>query len=543
MEQNTWRWRSLAIGLILTAACLHLVYLAVNCPLDLAPDEAHYWHWSRHLDWSYYSKGPLVAYLIRAGCELAGTWSLQLTGTEMLAVRLPAVLCGSLLLVALYVLTVQVFGRERLAFAVVALALTLPLISAGSTLMTIDAPYTCLWAWALVTGHRAIFRGAAWAWPVTGLLVGLGILAKYTMVFWLVSLGLFLITDRERRRLLWRPGFWVMSGTAAFCCLPILIWNYQHNWMTLKHNMGHAGEGKPFQWLGPLNFIAVQFALLLGFWFVAWMAALVEYRPRKERDPGIQYLWWMSAPTFVIFLLFGFKTGGGEPNWPVTMYLSGLVLTAFWLGRRLEAPVTDTGDASATPRATRRRVAFIGMAGASALGLALIGLLHFSGAIRPLLARVAGPASVERPFPQRTLDPTCRLRGWRHLAAEVDRLRAELRQQGIEPVLAGYNWWIPGQVAFYCQDHPEVYSIGPAFKDRWSQYDLWRPNPIADPTLFLGRTFLIVGIPCDALLAGFADAHTTHVVTHEEAGQPIAQWFIIVGKGFKGFNIPADRKH
>src|SRR5437899_1110891 len=113
-----WPWRLLAAFLILGAAALRIAYLIHDCPLDLVPDEAHYWDWSRHLDWSYYSKGPLVAWLIRASCELAGPWSEQLIGNQMLAVRLPAVLCGSLLLASLYVLTVQVFGRERLAVAV-----------------------------------------------------------------------------------------------------------------------------------------------------------------------------------------------------------------------------------------------------------------------------------------------------------------------------------------------------------------------------------------------------------------------------------------
>src|SRR5437764_11537544 len=102
-----WCLRIAAWMLVLASAALHLRYLAHQCPLDLAPDEAHYWDWSRHLDWSYYSKGPLVAYLIRAGCALAGAWSQAFTSTDMLAVRLPAVVCGSLLLVSLYVLTVQ----------------------------------------------------------------------------------------------------------------------------------------------------------------------------------------------------------------------------------------------------------------------------------------------------------------------------------------------------------------------------------------------------------------------------------------------------
>src|SRR5438034_44296 len=108
MPPKVWPYRLTAAVLILGAAILRLFYLACDCPLDLAPDEAHYWDWSRHLDWSYYSKGPLVAWLIRLSCILFGDLSFALTGSEMLAVRLPAVLCGALLLVSLYVLTVQI---------------------------------------------------------------------------------------------------------------------------------------------------------------------------------------------------------------------------------------------------------------------------------------------------------------------------------------------------------------------------------------------------------------------------------------------------
>src|SRR5262245_64044342 len=115
MPAKVWPYRLTAALLILGAALLRLLYLASDCPLDLAPDEAHYWDWSRHLDWSYYSKGPLVAWLVRLSCELFGGASVRLTGNLMLAVRVPAVVCGSLLLASLYVLTTQVFARPRLA--------------------------------------------------------------------------------------------------------------------------------------------------------------------------------------------------------------------------------------------------------------------------------------------------------------------------------------------------------------------------------------------------------------------------------------------
>lgn len=150
--------RGLAVLLIVGAAIARLMYLIWDCPLDLAPDEAHYWDWARHLDWSYYSKGPLVAWLIRASCEIFGPLSIELSGTLMPAIRLPAVVCGSLFLVSLYVLTVQVFSSDRLALAIVAVGLVFPITTAGSMLITIDSPYTCCWGWALVLVHRAIYN-------------------------------------------------------------------------------------------------------------------------------------------------------------------------------------------------------------------------------------------------------------------------------------------------------------------------------------------------------------------------------------------------
>src|SRR5262245_49033995 len=196
-RSRIWLCRLLATILILGSAVLRILYLACDCPLDLSSDEAHYWDWSRRLDWSYYSKGPLVAWLIRLSCELLGPWSVQHTGSLTFAVRFPAVVCGALLLWALYQLTVETTGRHGLALAVVAAGSTMPVLHAGASLMTIDAPYTACWAWALVFAWRAVTAGEPgasatggrpWAWPLAGLLVGLGILAKYTMVLFLPSL-------------------------------------------------------------------------------------------------------------------------------------------------------------------------------------------------------------------------------------------------------------------------------------------------------------------------------------------------------------------
>jgi 4-amino-4-deoxy-L-arabinose transferase-like glycosyltransferase len=546
-----WRWRLLAAGLILGAAGFHLAYLLFDCPLDLAPDEAHYWDWSRHLDWSYYSKGPLVAWLIRAACWLAGDWSRQLVGSEMIAVRLPAIVSSSLLLTALYTLTMQMFRRDALAAAVVAMALTLPVVVAGGSLMTIDAPYTCCWGWALVTAYSAIFRGARWAWPVTGLIVGLGLLAKYTMVLFVPSLGLFLLlTDEvgQTRRLRFRrgessfwlvkalrlrfrlgTGFWIMSAVAGVCSLPIALWNAQHGWVSLHHVSGQAGlhHENGILWLGPLSYVGMQCLLLLGFWFVAWILAMVRYRPWREQDPSVACLWWMSAPMFAVFLLFSLKTRE-EPNWPVTAYLSGIVLTAFWLQNRL--------------REQQSRLLKSGVVAIACLGLLVSFFMHHSEWARPLLRQASGEATTARPLPLRRFDPTCRLRGWRTLAAAVDAVREELRGQGVEPILAAGSWTLPGELGFYCQGNPAVYSLGLALGDRHSQHDLWQPNPLADPEMFRGKTFIFVGEVAPTLREAFAEMEPTRLIIYREKGDPIAQWKVTVCRGFIGFSRQPDQR-
>jgi hypothetical protein len=527
---HTWRWRGLAALLILGATLGRCAYLLSACPFDLAPDEAHYWDWSRHLDWSYYSKGPLVAWLIGASDRLLGETVSRWSGTATAAVRLPAVLCGGLLLLALYCLTVQVWRRESLACGVVALALTLPVVGAGALLMTIDAPYTCCWAWALVLGHAALFGGRRWAWPAAGLLVGLGFLAKYTMVLWLLSLALFLLTTPRQWHWLRRPGPWLLLGVAALLSLPVLCWNAAHDWVSVRHISGLAGlKATGWRWWGPLVFVGTQAALLLGVWFLLWLQAMGAQAPWRTAADERRYLWWMSAVTFLVFAGFALKTGGGEPNWPVTAYLSGLVLAAGWLW--------EQGGLSGR----RGRWVWGTVLAGSVLGLLLQACLYRADLVRPLLALGVGPPRPAQPLPLRRLDPTCRLVGWRALAAAVEQQRQRLRQQGEEPLLAAENWSLPGELAFYSAGRPTVYCLGAALGDRHSQYDLWRPNPIADPELFQGRTFIFVGTPTPILIQAFQQVETPHIVTYSEKGQPLASWTVCICRGFRGFCLlPAE---
>ena len=528
------RHRRYAGGLILSATALRVVYLFFLCPYDLAPDEAHYWDWSRRLDWSYYSKGPLIAWIIRAGCELFGPLALATDGTLMPAVRLPAALCGGALLAGLYVLTWQTYQSDRLAFWVVVVGLSLPPFAACSLLMTIDAPFLCCWTWALVFGRWALVDGKAWAWAPTGILVALGILAKQTMALWLFSAGLFVLFTPTHRHLLTHWGFWVMAAVAGLSAIPILVWNSQHDWVQFRHVAVQAGvaeskTGGGVRWPGPVEYVGGQFALLFGYWFVVWVRAVIHYRPRRETPVGLRYLWWMSVPTFAVF-------GGssllksGQLNWPVSAYLSGGVLAAGWLA-----------DYLARPGSHWYRRAF---AAVLVVGFVLTLFAHNT----QLVTAAAGPLlpveSTENPTPARKIDPAARLKGWRHLGAELDRLRAQVRwSDRTDPVLAGLRWDVPGLLSIYTTGQPQAYSLGLMLRyDRHSQHDLWHPNPADDAQAFRGRTFLVVGPgdPSRALTPAFESVGTPQEVVYRENGKALAVWYVCVCRGYRGID-PAER--
>jgi 4-amino-4-deoxy-L-arabinose transferase-like glycosyltransferase len=535
-----------ALFAIALATAGRLAYLVFDCPLALAPDEAHYWDWSRHLDWSYYSKGPLVAWLIRASCWLCGADS-------MLAVRLPAVLCGGLTLLGLFTLTWRVYRRPGLALAAVGIALTLPVFAAGGLLMTIDAPFVCCWTWALVVAHGVLFSPHHPAarrlhWVLLGLLLGVGILAKYTMVLFVPSLGLYLAWGGKRQkaagnwqdpdeldcshtrgRLMFPPGFWVACTIAAACCLPILIWNVQHDWVTFKHVGGQAGvtQAGSSSWLGPLEYLGGQAAVLLGFWFAAWVAALGSVLRGPRTTEPERFLFCLAAPMVLVFFAFSFKTKV-QLNWPVAGYLAGLPLLVRWLADGWHA-------AASWRRATLRAGTVVTVLAGSFLTL----VMHHTEWLYPAPALDAPPSTVST---VRKWDPTCRLRGWPDLAAAVGVVREEMRRQGIEPVLAASPWNLPGEIAFYLPDRPTVYCLGVVAGSRHNQYDLWRPNPVADPERFLGRTFVYVGDLTPGVTAGFDRIDPPRPATAIVAGQPVATWFITVAHGFKGFPLKSDGK-
>ena len=75
-ESTYWRATAFGLGLLLV---LRVGFLLVS-PLNLYADEAQYWRWGETLAWGYYSKPPMIAWVIHAVTSLLGNaeWAVRL---------------------------------------------------------------------------------------------------------------------------------------------------------------------------------------------------------------------------------------------------------------------------------------------------------------------------------------------------------------------------------------------------------------------------------------------------------------------------------
>ncbi len=285
-------WRSILL-LVLAATLLRLLYIALFSPYALIEDEAHYWEWSRNLDWSYYSKGPGVALAIRA--------STALLGETAFAVRLPAVLASLIVTLAIAALAVETTGDKRAGFFAAACVLLAPIFQMSAILMTIDGPYVAAWALAAWAAWRALTQRSAAAWPALAAALAVGFLFKYTIILLPPGILLFALLNKTSLKLhkKWRLWATAAAAIALLGLLPIVIWNAQNDWATFKHLLGHlampGGDVSPdsqglLRWnpLWTLELIATQAAMLGGVLFLSLYSTLEAIRRQRTATTKTQ---------------------------------------------------------------------------------------------------------------------------------------------------------------------------------------------------------------------------------------------------------------
>ncbi|MEI8217722.1 MAG: glycosyltransferase family 39 protein [Elusimicrobiota bacterium] len=286
--------------------------------LQLHPDEAYYWLWSRYLDTGYYDHPPMVAYFIRLTTlfSQAEFW-----------VRFSGLAGAVIMSVLLCTLVQRMFNNEKISAASVMVFNALPLTMSGTLIMTPDIPAFFFWALAIFFYWELVRTQQPRYWYFTGIAFGLALLSKYTAVLFAPCLLLFVAMSDERRWLKTiHPYASFLLGCLFF--LPVVYWNSQHQWISFSFQIGHGLAGKAMS-LGNVLEYCGGHALVAGpfVWLFGMIAAVVFF---FRNDKAALYLSCMSLPLILFFAATSLKKVAG-PNWPAFAYFTFSILVSKYL--------------------------------------------------------------------------------------------------------------------------------------------------------------------------------------------------------------------
>jgi 4-amino-4-deoxy-L-arabinose transferase-like glycosyltransferase len=388
--------------------------------IGLTEDEAYYRLWALAPAMGYLDHPPMAGWIIAFG-----RW---VGGDTPFGIRFPAILVSLLGPFVLWRTTAILFGPIA-ARRAVWIALVMPLLAVGGVIVTPDTPSVLFWGlagWALAELY--VSRNANW-WLGVGAFAGLGLLSKYSNLFVGASILLWLSLLRTNRTWFRCWQLWAGGAVAILLALPVLLWNYQHDWASFAKQFGRVGQGNGVTATYLAELVGGSLALMspvvavlavLGLRKVASLAA--------AGDPPGALLASGMLP-FLAYLLVHSLHDRVQANWMAPLYPSFAVCAALALGAL---------DTTAKPGEA------FGRLGRWALGVGLLlsGIIYW----HTLYPLVQLPAQK---------DPTSQTRGWRELAAEVERVRAATGACWI----ATSSYATTGQLAFELKDKAPVMQL------------------------------------------------------------------------------------
>jgi 4-amino-4-deoxy-L-arabinose transferase-like glycosyltransferase len=421
-----FRNRYLILGVVLLAVTLYRLWYTTQ--LELVGDEGYYWLWSRRLDLAYLDKGPVIAWFIAAGTALFGQ--------TPFGIRFFAVILSSATGIGIFLLARRLFS-DRVGFRTLLLAGLAPMFAVGSILMTIDTPLICFWTFAALAFWWAKDSTRLFPWIATGLLVGLSTLSKYTGAMELVSFAMFCLWQSSSRKHFLNGRFLVLLLVAGLCLVPVIYWNWQHQWPTLRFltHRGALDEKAHFRPLDVLVFLGGQAGVISPVIFIGLIIVLFWPSLKTADDAGqTRFLLSLFLPLFLLYFFLSFQKAS-QANWPAAAYIGGFILLAAKWDVLME------------------RVRWAKWVAVAGLAVALI--------------ETAGLQETKWLNLPPGKDPLDRARGARDLAAQVSALQTE---SGGKAVIAN-SYMTASLLSFYLPGQPDTYM--PLSSAPYNQLILW----------------------------------------------------------------------
>ena len=285
-----------------------------NITLELHPDEAYYYIWSKNLELSYYDHPPLIAVFNKI---------FTLFSDSVFFIRLVAVFCMGMSAVFIYKLAQKIYDAQ-IAFFSVVIFLSLPITQGAFTISTIDAPLSLFWSASIYYSYLAIKSDSIKFYIICGILIGFAMLSKYTGVLILAGIFFYLLFNEPKKLLGYKP--WVSVLLAFLVFMPVIIWNYQNNWISFSFQYKHGGESSQ-----PINFL--YFTEYIGNLFILFSPVfafvLLKNIFNKEKNS------YLLHSFLFLLLFFAYKALYARMllNWFAPMIFGGVIFIAYFANK------------------------------------------------------------------------------------------------------------------------------------------------------------------------------------------------------------------
>lgn len=297
----------------------------LSATLELHPDEAYYWLWSQHLALGYYDHAPMIAYFIKLT---------TLFSNSEFFVRFSTIIATLILSILVWRFVKKNFN-ETIAAASIIILNTLPLMMAASIIITPDTPLFLFWAFAVYFLWKLSCTEETKYWYLTGLFFGLSLLSKYTGILFAPCLLIYMFIDKK---LYWfkNKHFYFMFLTAFIIFIPVLLWNFQNDWISFTYQLKHGLHNpEPFNLLEVLSniFEYIGGQMLIGgpLIFISGIVAAIAYLKNfKKADSKIHLIFSFSIPIFVFFFITAFKQKPGA-NWTAFAYFTFCIMISWYM--------------------------------------------------------------------------------------------------------------------------------------------------------------------------------------------------------------------
>ena len=468
--------------------------------LPLSPQEAYYWVYSLHPDWSYFDHPPLTAYTI-------GFFTYFL-GDSAWAVRLGALLYSSGFTLLLFLIGRDLFNA-RAGFWAAALGSFLPTYAITALIITPNSPLLFFWTLAAYLSLQAVRRDRFRAYPAAGLALGLALLSKYTALFFPLSLGLFLLISAGHRHHWKRWELYCGLLIALLVFSPVLIWNARHDWASFAfQSTDRARELGGFSWRDFGAFWASQLGVITPLVMAGVIAALVRGLPASIREKNWEEWYLLSLSLPMIGLFTGVATREWvKINWLIPAYwpLILLLVVAYRKGLLGEGWVRKSGG----------RWTWISV-------LALFLALH----LWPFFPQIKVSGSLDT------------LTGWEALADHLKSVQGQMPRPKDTFILA-WGHKTAAELDYHLKGHAPVVAQT-ALSQKALAYDYWfDPGPLRGrDALFVWSEFENFPNTGSGLLQQFfegvaeADSFTVYRGSH-----PLRKFRVYRCTGYRGFDF------